>query len=71
MYLANPLRMLRQEQLQAVQLLRDALDVIETIHSNDDFAAGEALLKLLDTVLHFRLLEVLKITRGQMTSLGR
>ena len=50
-HLADPLRVLRQEYLQRVQLLRDTLDVVQSVHTNDDLASLEPLLECLESVL--------------------
>jgi len=52
--------MLRKEQLKRVQLLRDALDVVQTVDTNDDLAALETLLKLLETSLYLDLVDALR-----------
>lgn len=48
--LANPFRMLCEEEFESMQLLWNALDVIETVDTNDDFHAAETLLELGDAV---------------------
>ena len=58
--LANPFRMLCEEEFESVQLLWNTLDVIETVDTNDDFHATETLLELGDTVddgLSFEILD--------------
>ena len=60
-HLADPLRVLREEELEPVQLLRDALDVVEPVDADDDLDALEALLERGDAVLHAVLLEVLRV----------
>ena len=57
--LADPFRMLCQEELERVQLLRDTLDVVEPVDTDDDLDTVEAVLELLDTFLNAVLLEVL------------
>lgn len=42
----DPFRMLRQEDFERMHLLRHALDVVETINADDDFAPLEALFEL-------------------------
>ncbi len=42
--------MLRQEQFQGVQLLRDTFDVIQPVDADDDFDALEALFELFYSV---------------------
>ena len=49
-YLANPLGMLVEEYLHGVQLLRNSLDVIETINADDNFDAFETTAESGDTV---------------------
>jgi hypothetical protein len=52
--------MLCEEEFEGVQLLWNTLDVIETVDTNDDFHAAEALLKLGDAVydgLSFEILD--------------
>lgn len=48
--LANPFRMLCEEEFESVQLLRNTFDVIEPVDANDDFHAAETLLELGDAV---------------------
>ena len=43
--------MLGEEQLQSVKLLRDALDVIQSINANDEFDAVKSLPELLNPLL--------------------
>lgn len=43
-----------------MELLRNTLDVIETVNSDDDLDAAEACLKLFDTVFYRLLFEVLQ-----------
>lgn len=50
-HFADPFRVLRQEHLQGVQLLRDTLDIVQSVHTNDDFASLEPLLECLESVL--------------------
>jgi hypothetical protein len=57
--LSNPFRMLCEEEFESVQLLWNALDVIETVDTNDDFHATETLLELGDAVDNGLLLEIL------------
>lgn len=49
-YFADPLRMLRQEELERMHLLRDTLDVVQPINANDDLDALEPLLERGDSV---------------------
>lgn len=42
--LANPFRVLRQEELESVQLLRNTFDVVQTIDTNDNLDSTKALL---------------------------
>lgn len=46
-YILDPLGMLRKEDLEGMQLLRDALDVVESVDSDYNLAILEALLQLL------------------------
>lgn len=43
--------MLGEEDLEGVQLLRDALDVVEAVNADDDFAVLEASLEPVETLL--------------------
>lgn len=49
-YLANPFRVLCEEELQGVKFLRYTLDVIQAIDTNDGLYSIESLLELLDSV---------------------
>ena len=42
-----------------MQFLRDTLDVVESVNTNNDLDISEALLQLLDTLLYVRFLDVL------------
>jgi hypothetical protein len=44
--LADPLGVLREEEFKRMQLLRDALDVVEAVDAHDHFDAAEARLEL-------------------------
>ena len=57
--LANPFRMLCEEEFESVQLLWNAFNVVETVDTNDDFHATETLFELRDTVDDGFLLEIL------------
>lgn len=57
--LANPLGMLSQEHLEGVQFLRDALDVVKTIDTDNQLHALELALQHSNTVLDFGLLQTL------------
>lgn len=57
--------MLTEEEFKCVQLLRYALDVVQTIHANNDLDAVEALLELLDALYHRFFFEVLFGTARQ------
>ena len=50
-HLPDPFRVLRQEQLQRVEFLRNTLDVIQSIDTDDEFDAVEPLLELMNPVL--------------------
>ena len=56
--------MLCEEEFESVQLLWNALDVIETVDTNDDFHAAETLLKLSDAVDNGLLFEILRLKNG-------
>lgn len=58
-HLADPLRVLGQEQLERMQLLRHALDVVQPVDAHDDLDAAEPVLELLDPLLNALLLQVL------------
>lgn len=51
--------MLAEEELECVQFLWDTLDVVQSVDTNDDLDAVEALLELLNTFLDVGLLYVL------------
>jgi hypothetical protein len=55
--LADPLRVFCQENFKSVKLLRDTLDVIKTVNTNNQLDALELLLECLDTLCDLRLLE--------------
>ena len=55
--LANPFGMFCQEDFKSMELLRDTLDVIKTINTNNQFDALELLLECLDTLCNLGLLE--------------
>jgi len=57
--LSYPLWVLGQEQLERMQLLRDTFDVVKAVDSDDDLAAAEALLKLLQPLLDIGLVDTL------------
>jgi hypothetical protein len=63
-HLAYPLGVLVQENLQGVQLLRNTLDVIETINSDDELDALELFLQLRNPFLNRRLLQALRELLG-------
>lgn len=52
--------MLAQEELERVQLLRDALDVVQAVDADDDLDALEPALERFDAILHALLLQVLE-----------
>jgi hypothetical protein len=54
---ANPLRMLGQEDLERMQLLWDAFDVIESINTNNQLDALELSLQRCNALLNFGLLQ--------------
>lgn len=51
--------MLAEEELECVQFLWDTLDVVQSVDTNNDLDAVEAVLELLDTFLDVGLLQVL------------
>ena len=57
--LADPFRVLAEEELKRVQLLWYTLDVVESVDTHNDLDVSKALLQLLDTFLDARLLDVL------------
>jgi hypothetical protein len=59
--LSNPFWMLSEEELECVELLGNALDVIESIDTDDDLNAIEALLKCSDTFLNRFFLQILRV----------
>lgn len=58
-HLADPFRVLAQEQLERMQLLRHTLDVIQPIDAHNDLDAAEPVLELFDPLLHTILLQIL------------
>jgi hypothetical protein len=61
---ADPLGMLCEEKLESVELLRHALDVIESVYTNDDLDAVKALFERSDALLDGLFLQVLKAQSG-------
>lgn len=55
--LANPFRMFCQEDFKRVQLLRNTLDVVKTVNTDDQLDTLELLLKCLDAFHDLGLLE--------------
>ena len=55
--LAAPLRVLLQEELERLEFVRDALDVIEPVDSEEHLLAVEPPLQIDDLILHRRLLK--------------
>jgi hypothetical protein len=53
--------MLREEKLKRMQLLRHTLDIIQPIHSNDQFDALKPLFQFRNTLLDLRLLDALNM----------
>jgi hypothetical protein len=49
--LSDPLWMLSEEELERVELLGDALDIVKTVDADDDLDAVEALLEGCDPLL--------------------
>ena len=64
-HLPDPFRVLGQEQLQSMQLLRNTLDVIQSIDTNDELDPVESLLELLNPVLYWFPGEVLCTFTGR------
>lgn len=56
---ANPLGVFCQEDLKSMQLLRNTLDVVQTIDTNDQLDALELLLERLNAFRNLGLLEAL------------
>jgi hypothetical protein len=50
-HLSDPLWMLGQKHLERMQLLRDALDVVQPVHADDDLATLEPVLELFEPVV--------------------
>ena len=50
--LPDPLWMLSEEELECVELLGNALDIVKTVDANDDLDTIEALLERCDTLLN-------------------
>lgn len=69
--LANPLRMLCEEEFERMHLLRNTFDVIETVNTHDDLDALEALFHLLYSVDHFLLFQVLELQNKTTISIQR
>ena len=57
-HLADPFRMLCEEELEGVQFLRDTFDVVQTVDTNDHLASGKSVLQLCNTFLDAVLLDV-------------
>ena len=55
--LADPFGVFCQENLESVELLRNTLDVIETVNTDNQLDTLELLLECLDTLGNLRLLE--------------
>ena len=49
---ADPLWMLCEEKLECVELLRHALDIVESVNTNDDLDAVKALFERSDALLN-------------------
>ena len=60
--LPDPFGVLSEEDFESVELLRDTLDVVETVNADDDFAAFESLAKGGDTRSHRFTLEALGVS---------
>jgi hypothetical protein len=61
--LSDPFWVLSEEELEGMELLRNALDRIKPIDADDDFHAVKALLKGSDTLLNGLFLQVLWVQR--------
>lgn len=61
---ADPFRVLLEEDLHGVKLLRNTLDVIETVDADDEFDPLETALERLDALLDGDLLEGFVELRG-------
>jgi hypothetical protein len=57
--LSNPLRVLCEEEFECVELLRNTLDIVKSVDTDDDLNAVEALLEGSDALLNGLLLQVL------------
>ena len=51
-HLSDPFRVLGQKQLQSMKLLRNTLDIIQSIDTDDELDTVEPLLELLNPLLH-------------------
>ena len=51
--LSDPFRMLTKEYFHSMHLLRNTLNVIKTINTDNDLTVAKSVLQLLDTVLNF------------------
>ena len=58
----DPLWVLSEEELECVELLGNALDIIKAVDADDDLDAVEALLEGSDTLLNGLFLQVLWVT---------
>jgi hypothetical protein len=58
--LSDPLWVLSEEELERMKLLRNTLDVVEPVDSNDDLDAVEALLEGNNTLLNGLLFQILQ-----------
>jgi len=61
--LSNPLRVLGEEEFKCVELLRNALDIVKSVDTDDDLDAVETLLKGSDTLLNGLFLQVLRVKK--------
>ena len=66
-YLSDPLWMLCQEQLQCMKLLWYALDVIQSVDTNNNLDAIESLLKLSNARIHGVLFQILQFSLDEET----
>jgi hypothetical protein len=60
--LPNPLWVLSEEELESVELLGNALDIVKAVDADDDLDAVEALLEGCDPLLNGLFLQVLRVT---------
>ncbi len=69
--LPNPLRVLGEEEFECMELLRNALDIVKSVDTDDDLDAIEALLKGSNTLLNGLLLQVLRVKKYTVSETQR